>query len=113
MMMLIQLRRLLIHNRLRIQHRVGMLQPRRPPQLIILLLLCGILLLLIRMFIDEQILNCPFARRALVHGEGVGELPVRSDLNRVEQVEREVLAIVADQVVGGAFGAHLVDCHFA
>jgi hypothetical protein len=109
----INLRSLLIHNLTRRLQRILMLQPRRPPPLIPLLLLHRHHLLLLGMPIQKQILYRPQPRCALIHRKTRRELLVRPDLDRVQHRQREVLAVVADEIVGGAFGAHVMDRHFA
>ena len=117
MVMFIQLRRVLIHNLLRRLHRIRMLQSRRPLFTIRLLLLrrkaTYLMLLLLRMLIQKQIFNSPFASGALVHGKAGRELLVRAYLDCVEHGDGEVLAVVADEVVGRLSLAHFVDGHFA
>jgi hypothetical protein len=98
--MIIQLRRILLHDLLRLIHRIHTLQRRH------LTLLLGVLVL-------EEILNFTLPRRSLVDLEAGSKFPVRADLDRVEHVHGEVLAVVADDVVGGPCGAHVVDYHFA
>jgi hypothetical protein len=112
MMMLIQLRRILIHNLIRCLHGTRMLESRRSLQLIGSLFLGFYLLLLLRMFVLEQVLDRSFARGALVYGECRGELLVCANLDSLEEIKGEVLAVVADQVVGWTSFAHFVDCHF-
>ena len=86
MIMPIQLRRVLIHNLLRRLHRIRMLQSRRPLQLIRLLLFRLILLLLLGMFIHKQIFNGALSRRSLVDDKGACKLPMRTDLDGVEEL---------------------------
>lgn len=98
--MVIQFRRVLIHNLLRILRRILMMQSRTL-----------LILLLLRVIINEQVFNLARARSGLVHGETRGELFVRTDLDSVQQKDREVLAVVANDVVGWPGGSHVVDYH--
>lgn len=90
-MVVVQLRRVLVHDLLRLMHRVLAVEggPVR------IRLLVGVL-------VDEEVLDAALARHALVHGKAGGEFAVGADLDRVEHRHREGLAVVADQVVGRA-----------
>ena len=110
--MLIQLRRILVHHLLGRLHRILVLQSRRPFLVVILLFFDSMLLLLFWMLVDEEILDGSFSGRSLVDGKARGEFFVRADLDCVQHGEGEVLAVVADQVVGGLFGSHFVNGHF-
>lgn len=90
-LVIIQLRRILLHNLLRILRRILVMQGRT----LLILLLLG-------MIVNKQVFNFALPSGGLVHGEGRGELLVRADLDGVEKEDGEVLAVVADDVVGGA-----------
>ena len=107
-MIIIQLRRILIHNLLSNLQRI---LPVRLRHLILITL--QLLLRLRRLIFSEQILDIAFARRSLVDGEAGGEFLVCAYLDAVEEVGGEVLAVVTDQVVGCSLLAHVVDCHSA
>lgn len=72
-----------------------------------------LVLLLLGMLIDEQVFNLARASSGLVHSEARGELFVRADLDGFEQEDGEVLAVVADDVVGWPGFSHVVDDHLA
>lgn len=116
--MIIQLRRLLIHNVLRLRHRILPLQ-LKPLHLFLIRIRVfrhntrSMIHLLLRMLIDEQILDLALPRRRLIDSEAGRKLVVRADLDCVQHGDGEVLAIVADYVVGGARKAHVVDYHLA
>lgn len=69
--------------------------------------------LLLRMLIDKQILDLALPRRSLIDSEAGRKLAMRADLDCVQHGDGEVLAIVADYVVGRAREAHVVDYHLA
>ena len=108
LMVIIQFRRILLHDLLRNLHRILPVEMARPDWLLRVLLH-----VLFGWTLYKQVLYIARARRALVDGESRGELLVSADLNCVEHGHSEVLAVIADQVVGGALGAHSVDYHFA
>lgn len=99
-LVIIQLRRIILHNLLRILRRILVMQRR-----------ALLILLLLGMLVDEQIFNLACARGGLVYGEAGGELFVCADLDGIEEEDGEVLAVVADDVVGGAGCSHVVDDH--
>ena len=102
MMMLIQLRCILIHHLLRKLHCISPMQLR-----------LRLVSLLIWVLVDEQILDRAFPSNPLVNNETRHKLIINTDLYRIQHEDGEVLTIVADEVVGGSFGSHLVDDHFA
>lgn len=55
--------------------------------------------------ICEEAHDGAFARRTLVYSKSCAELAMCSDLDRLEQFDCKVLAVVADEVVGGPFFA--------
>lgn len=102
--MIIQLGRILIHDLLRLVHRVS---PSERFDTI-----SWSLVLFFRMLVIPKILDLAGSSGTLVDLEAGGEFLVRAYLNGVEKVDSEVLAVVADQVVSWTLVAHVVDDHF-
>jgi hypothetical protein len=61
----------------------------------------------------EKVHDPASACRSLVDGEGCSELPMRSNLNCIQEPSREILAIIAAQNVCRALLSHVVDGHLA
>ena len=71
------------------------------------------ILLLLGVLVLPQVQNITISSSPLIHGKGRRELSVRSDLNAVEEIAGEVLAVIADEVVGRSLFSHIVDGHLA
>lgn len=83
-MMTIQLRRLRLHNKLSLLHRILPMEFRHL-----------LIRLFLRMLIYPKILDGALSRCALVDDEACCEFAVGSDLYCVEEEHGEVLAVVA------------------
>jgi hypothetical protein len=70
------------------------------------------LLLLLGVFVDEQVIDGAFACSSLVDGKGACKLVMCTNLNGIEQLQREILAVVAYEIVGWSLRTHLVYRHF-
>jgi hypothetical protein len=97
--MMIKLGRILVHDLLRKIHRV--LPLRRRHIRLIVLQFRRVRLRLVR----KQVHDSAFARRALVDSEAGAEVAVGADLDGFEELDGEVLAVVADEIVGWASSA--------
>ena len=111
-MMSVQLRRLLVHDLLRGLHGASMLQSWWPIQVIGVLFFGYMLLLLLGVFVEEQVHDGPFSRRSLVDGKGICKLVMCTNLDGIEQLQCKVLAVVTYEIVGWSFCSHLVYRHF-
>ena len=96
MPIMIQLRRILIHNLL--CKLDSILSFRRRHRVLIVLQLRRIGFWLV----GKQVHNSAFACGSLIDGEASAELAMSADLNCFEEFDCEVLAVVADEVVGGS-----------
>jgi hypothetical protein len=112
-MMLVNFGSLLIHYLACCLHCVLVLKSWRPIFFILLLLFRHIMFLLFRVLIKEQILDRAKSGRLLVNSKACSELFMSSNLNSVEHRQSKVLAVVADEVVGGPLGAHIMNSHLA
>lgn len=99
----VQLRRILVHDLAGDLEGIVVLQ-------LGLDLVVGVL---VRVLLDEQVLDRAVADGGLVDGEARGELAVLAEPDLLEQVHGEVLAVVVDEVVCGALFAHVEDDHLA
>ena len=98
MVVAVQLCCVLIHHLVRILHRSFV---RR--RLLIILLLRRV---------TEQVLDCTTSCRSLIDSKCCGELPMSTDLNRVQYVHSEILTVVADEIVRRPRLSHVVNDHF-
>lgn len=53
--------------------------------------------------VGEQVHDSAFASSTLIDGEACAEFPMSADLDGFEQLGCEILAIIADEIVGRAF----------
>ena len=101
-MIIIQFRRVLIHNLLCICNSVLAFGLRH-------LLLIGLHIVLLDLVLGvlvEKIDNLTITCRCRVDGQSSGEVPMSTELDVVQEIDGKVLTVVADQVVGGAFASH-------
>lgn len=99
----VQLLRIVVHDLLRMVDGLCVGLARR--------LALGAGLDVVGVLLGEEVHDFALARGALVDGEGGAELAVGADVDDVEQVDGKVLAVVADEVVGGPLLTHVVDDH--
>lgn len=107
-MILVQLSRVLVH------HLLGQIQGILPLRFgfLFLVLLQAFWLFLSRLG-RPQIVDRAFSSYPLIDSERGGEFLMRSGLDVGEQVDREILTVVADEVVGRSLVSHVVDCHLS
>lgn len=75
-------------------------------------LVCG-LGLVIRMLVDEQVLDSAGADGTLINVEACGEVAVFPDTDLVQEIQGKVLAIVVQEVVCWSLLPHIEDGHLA
>lgn len=73
---------------------------------------CG-LGLIIRMLVDEQVLDSTGADGSLINIKARRKVAVFSDADLVQEIEGKVLAIVVQEVVGWSLFSHVEDGHLA
>jgi hypothetical protein len=100
---MIQLGRIVIHHLLREAHGVLSLGRRH---LRLIILQCRWVSLRLS---GKQIHDCAFASGALVNRKRGAEFAMGADLDGFKELDGEVLAVVADEVICGAFFAP-VEC---
>jgi len=69
--------------------------------------------LLIRVLIDPEIFDLASTRGSLVDRKTRREFSVCTYLYRIQHRHREILAVVADEIVRRSLLPHIVDDHFA
>lgn len=94
-MIIIQLRRMLLHHLLRSLNGVLTFRLRH-------FLFVGFHVILLGLFLGmfiEEIHNFAITSCSLVHGESRCEFSMRAELDVVEKIHGEILAVVADEIV--------------
>lgn len=104
--MFVKLGRIVIHDLLRNLQGIVMWESR-------LNLFVRRLGLLVRMVVDEEVLDAAGTDGALVDREAGGKFTVLANANLLQKVHGEVLTVVVDKVVSRSLFLHVEDCHFA
>ena len=100
--MVVQRRGIIHHNLLSMLYRILMLYRRWP-----------FFRLLIRVLIDEEILDLASTCSSLIDCKAGSKFPVRTNLYGIQHRYGKILAIVTDDVVCWPLFSHVVDHHFA